>query len=65
MKSISIYCYETREEYISIRECARRLKLTDFGIRKFFKNSWSHYRGYTFRYIVREEGEVMDETKED
>ncbi len=51
MKKIEIYCYNNQKKYESISECARDLKILEVGIRKYFKEEWLHYKGYTFKKV--------------
>lgn len=55
MKARMVHCDQKKESYISIRGCARSLGIVESCIRKYFALGWSHYRGYTFRWVDMEE----------
>lgn len=58
--NILVYCHQTNTIYPSLHECARRLHVRWEGIKKYRKECWTQYKGYTF---VFSGNEVFDKIK--
>jgi group I intron endonuclease len=50
-QSRKIVCCETNEEFHSIRECAKQMKLNAGSIGKVLSGEYSHHHNFTFKYI--------------